>query len=55
MSVRVRFYLSIVFSDLPSPTEASNERAKVGGASRRRETGVHPRIKSEGKLFGIVL
>jgi hypothetical protein len=45
----------MIFSNLPSPAEASDESANGYQASRRRETGFHPRIKSEGKLFGIML
>jgi hypothetical protein len=45
----------MIRSDLPSPAEASDEGSNGYQASRRRETGNHPRIKSEGKLFGIVL
>jgi len=37
------------------PAEASDESSNGYQASRRRETGNHPRIKSEGKLFGIML
>jgi hypothetical protein len=41
----------MIFSDLPSPAEASNEEQTIIIASRRRETGIHPRIKSEDRLF----
>src|ERR1700721_899255 len=41
----------MIFSDLPSPAEADLTRLSQGLASRRRKTGIHPRIKSEGVLF----
>jgi hypothetical protein len=45
---------SVSFSDLPSPAEASSEIDKRCKASRKREAGIHPRLR-EGMLFGIML
>jgi hypothetical protein len=44
----------MIFSDLPSPAGASSQTMSRAEASRRRETGIHPRIR-EGMLFGIML
>src|ERR1700736_1323939 len=41
----------MILSDRPSPAEASDESANGYQASRRRETGYHPRIKSGDRLF----
>jgi hypothetical protein len=37
------FHSSMIFSDLPSPAEAGFAKAR---------TGIHPRVKSKGMLFG---
>jgi hypothetical protein len=44
----------MILSDLPSPAEASSQIKNCARASRRRETGNHPRLR-EGMLFGIML
>jgi hypothetical protein len=45
----------MIFFDLAAPAEASTEKSTLAQASRGRETGIHPRIKSKGLLFGIML
>jgi hypothetical protein len=45
----------MIFSDLPSPAEASNETTKRCPGFTQAKNRFHPRIKSEGKLFGIML
>ncbi len=35
------YFLSMIFSDLPSPAEASNAEQTIIIASRRRETGIY--------------
>jgi hypothetical protein len=45
------FCVSMIFSDLPSPAEASNESTNGYQASRRRETGSH----FSGSCFSLAL
>jgi hypothetical protein len=48
-------YLSMIFSDLASPAEASNERASGWRGFAQAGNRRPPRIKSGAGFFGIML
>jgi len=49
------FSSSMIFSDLPSPAEASNNTTNRCHGFAQAGNRLPPRIKSEGELFGIML